>query len=220
MKGPAYQSNLGGGDARLHAPATRRNRDPILDVLRQVLPKSGTVLELGSGSGEHVIHFAEQLPDLTWLPSDTDPEALASIRAWREDAGLSSILPPAAIDATAVSWDLPDLTGALVAVLAINLIHIAPWETTAGIIQGSARHLAHDGVLILYGPYKRGGRHTAPSNQSFDDMLRRHDPEWGVRDLDAVAELAGHYEFTLDRVVDMPSNNLSVVFRHQAVTQG
>lgn len=214
MKGPQYMDDLGHGDARLHAPATQRNRDPILDVLRDVLPKSGTVLELASGSGEHIIHFAECLPELNWQPSDLDTEALASIEAWRHLSKHPNLLPPIALDVTADVWDLPHEMGDLVGMLAINLIHISPWDACEGLIQGAAARISSDGILYFYGPFKRNGRHTAASNQSFDDMLRRHDPEWGVRDLDAVAEHAGHFGLALDRIIEMPSNNLSVIFRH------
>ena len=200
-------------DVRFRAPAVGRNRDPILEVLRDVLPRSGTVLELASGSGEHIIHFAEDMPDLTWLPSDIDPEALGSIKAWRAHSGLSNIHLPISLDVTSDEWKLPDDTGDLIGVLAINLIHIAPWGACEGLIRGSASRLSANGILYLYGPFKRSGRHTAASNQSFDEMLRRHDPEGRVRDLDSVIEYAGHYGLNLDQVVEMPSNNLSVILR-------
>ena len=213
MKGPDYMGELGRGDERLHAPATQRNRDPILEVLRDALPPSGYVLELASGSGEHIVHFAECLPELKWQPSDADLEALASIEAWRQLSKLSNILPPTALDVTAEEWDLPNVASDLVGVLAINLIHIAPWDACEGLIQGSATNVTQGGCLYFYGPFKRNGRHTAASNQSFDEMLRRHDPEWGVRDLDTVIEHATHFGLALDRIVEMPSNNLSVVLR-------
>ena len=220
MKGPLYMDDLGEGDVRLHAPATQRNRDPILDVLRDVLPPSGTVLELASGSGEHIIHFAECLPRLNWQPSDLDTAALASIEARRQLSKLPNLLRPIALDVTMDVWDLPNDAGDLVGVLATNLIHIAPWEACEGLIQGAAARLSSYGVLYFYGPFKRNGRHTATSNQSFDDMLRRHDPEWGVRDLDSVIERAGHFGLALDRIVVMPSNNLSVILRHRLDKKG
>jgi len=214
MKGPQYMDEIGRGDARLHAPATQRNRNPILDVLRDVLPQSGAVLELASGSGEHIVHFAECLPELIWQPSDLDVDALASVAAWRQLSKHPNLLPPIALDVTADVWDLPHGAGDLVGMLAINLIHTAPWDACEGLIQGAATRISPDGVLYFYGPFKRNGRHTAVSNQSFDDMLRRHDPEWGVRDLDAVVEHAGQFGLALDRIIEMPSNNLSVIFRH------
>lgn len=220
MKGPLYMDDLRQGDARLHAPATQRNRDPILDVLRDVLPPPGTVLELASGSGEHIIHFAECLPGLNWQPSDLDAEALASIAAWRQISKLPNLLPPIALDVTADVWDLPNDAGDLVGVLATNLIHIAPWDVCEGLIEGAASRITSEGVLYFYGPFKRNGRHTAASNQSFDEMLRRHDPEWGVRDLDSVVEHAGQFGLALDRIVEMPSNNLSVIFRRRREAEG
>tara|TARA_B100000676_G_C18057335_1_gene835367 strand:+ start:872 stop:1348 length:477 start_codon:yes stop_codon:yes gene_type:complete len=151
-------------DVRLRAPAVGRNRDPILEVLRDVLPRSGTVLELASGSGEYIIHFAEDMPDLTWLPSGIDPEALGSIKAWRAHSGLSNIHLPISPDVTSDEWKLPDYTGDLIGVLAINLIHIAPWGACEGLIRGSASRLSANGILYLYGPFKRSGRHTVAGN--------------------------------------------------------
>lgn len=213
MIDPKYFADVGDNDPRLHAPAAQRNRDPILDVLREVLPQSGYVLEIASGSGEHVMHFAENLPHLQWMPSDSDPQALASIQAWHRHTQHANVLPASLIDVTTTDWQLPADAGELAGILAINLIHIAPWEVCEGLIEGSAQRLSNGGVLYLYGPFKRNGRHTAPSNQSFDEMLRRQNPAWGVRDLSIVTELAGQFGFTADRTVEMPANNLSVVLR-------
>jgi SAM-dependent methyltransferase len=190
---------------RTHVP---RNRDPILDVLKRVLPARGLVLEIASGSGEHAAYFAQQLPHLTWQPSDPDAVALASSAAHRDDAALPNLLPPLRLDVTAPSWPVERAD----AVICCNMIHIAPWAACEGLVAGAARVLAAGGVLYLYGPYKIGGAHTAPSNQEFDDNLRGRNPAWGIRDLDDVAALAGRHDFKLIETVTMPANNLSVIF--------
>jgi SAM-dependent methyltransferase len=197
------------GGSRLKFPATQRNRDPILARLKEVLPKSGTVLEIASGSGEHVVHFARALPELTFQPSDIRPEHLESIAAWIGSSGVPNILPPIFLDVTAETWPIERAD----AVISINMIHIAPWAATEGLLRGAARVLNSGAVLYLYGPYKRGGRHTADSNQAFDAQLRAQNPEWGVRDLDDVAALAGEMGFGAPAITDMPANNLSVVLR-------
>lgn len=194
-----------------HAPAAARNRGPILDVLRPRLPASGLVLEVASGSGEHVVHFAAALPGLVFQPSDPDEQALASIDAWTAESGLPNIRPALALDAAAPAWPVAQAA----AVLCSNMIHIAPWSAAVGLLAGSARVLAGDGLLHLYGPYRRSGRHTAPSNEAFDRDLRRRNPDWGVRDLEAVSDLAAAHGFAPPEVVDMPANNLSVVFRRR-----
>jgi SAM-dependent methyltransferase len=194
-----------------HAPAAARNRGPILDVLRPRLPARGLVLEIASGSGEHAVHFAAALPGLVFQPSDPDEEALASIDAWSAESGLANIRPAVALDAAAPAWPIPRAA----AVLCSNMIHIAPWPAAAGLIAGSARVLGEDGLLHLYGPYRRGGRHTAPSNEAFDRDLRRRNPDWGVRDLEAVCDLAAAHGFAPPEVIDMPANNLSLVFRRR-----
>ena len=195
-------------DRRLHAPATVRNRDAILAVLRAHLPARGLVLELASGSGEHAAHFAAALPDLVFQPSDPDDAARASIDAWAAAAGSANLRPALALDATAARWPI----AAADAVLCINMIHIAPWRAAEGLIAGAARVLSRGGVLYLYGPFKRDGAHTAPSNQAFDASLRGQNPEWGVRDLEAVAALAARAGFAPPQIVPMPANNLSVIF--------
>jgi SAM-dependent methyltransferase len=196
-------------DARLYAPATARNRAPILDVLRRHLPPRGLILEVASGSGEHVAHFAHAFPDLLFQPSDPDPDARASIDAWRADLALANVRPAMALDAAAEVWPID----AADAVLCINMIHIAPWAAVEGLMRGAARVLPPGGVLYLYGPYKRGGRHTAPSNEAFDRSLRLQNPDWGVRDLEAVADLAAAHGFSSPAIDQMPANNLSLVFR-------
>lgn len=196
-------------DPRRFAPAAARNRDPILDALRRHLPASGLVLELASGSGEHAIHFAAALPGLTFQPSDPQPEARASIDAWVTETGLPNIRPALAIDAADPGWPVT----AADAVVCINMIHIAPWAATEGLLRGAAAILPPGGALILYGPYRRGGAHTAPSNADFDADLRARNPAWGVRDLEAVAALAAEHGFGPPAVAEMPANNLTVVFR-------
>lgn len=196
-------------DVRRYAPATTRNRDAILAVLARHLPAQGLVLELASGSGEHAVHFAAALPDLVFQPSDPDAAARASIDAWAAVAGRGNLRPATALDATAPDWPIT----AADAVLCINMIHIAPWAAACGLVHGAARLLAPGGILYLYGPYKREGRHTAPSNAEFDRFLRARNPAWGVRDLEAVAALAATAGFAAPLVETMPANNLSLIFR-------
>jgi SAM-dependent methyltransferase len=196
-------------DARLYAPAAARNREPILDVLKPHLPPRGLVLEVASGTGEHVAHFAHAYPDLCFQPSDPDPTHRASIDAWSAVLALANVRPAMALDTTAEVWPV----GPADAVLCINMIHIAPWAAAVGLMRGAARVLAPGGLLYLYGPYKRGGRHTTPSNAAFDVNLRAQDPDWGVRDLEAVAGLGAAHGFPAPAVEQMPANNLSLVFR-------
>ena len=196
-------------DPRLHAPAVARNREPILAVLRRVLPSSGLVLEVASGSGEHALFFAAALPHLIWQPSDHDPRARASIAGVRDTGAPPKLLPPVALDASAAEWPV---AGAA-AVVCINMIHIAPWSACAGLMAGAARILTAGGVLYLYGPYKEDGRHTAPSNEAFDADLCARDPHWGVRDLGEVIALARGHGLSHRETVAMPANNRSVVFR-------
>lgn len=196
-------------DPRRFAPAAARNRGPILDAIRPDLPASGLVLEVASGSGEHVAHFAAALPGLTFQPSDPEAAARASIDAWAAGAGLANIRPTLAIDAAAPAWPV----AAADAVLCINMIHIAPWAAAEGLVRGAAAILPPGAPLILYGPYRRGGAHTAPSNAAFDADLRARDQAWGVRDLEAVAALAAAQGFGPASVTEMPANNLTVVFR-------
>ena len=201
-------------DARRDAPHTHRNCDPILAVLRQWLPRRGLVLEIGSGTGQHVTWFAEHLPELVWQPSDRDPEMRASVAAWTAHLGLGNVRPPLAIDTTDANWgvDDPDLA----AILNMNMIHIAPWAAGQGLLAGAGRLLSAGGLLYLYGPFKRAGVQTAPSNAEFDAMLRRRDPAWGIRDEDVVTAAAEGHGLALESVVEMPANNLSLIYRRQA----
>jgi cyclopropane fatty-acyl-phospholipid synthase-like methyltransferase len=196
-------------DARRHAPATTRNREPILAVLARVLPAGGHVLEIASGSGEHATYFAARLPGLTWQPSDPDPDARSSIDAHRVAAGVENVQPALPLDVMREPWPIDGVD----AIVCINMIHIAPWAACEALFSGASKRLSPRGVLFLYGPYKRGGAHTAPSNEAFDESLRARDPSWGVRDLEAVTKVARDHDFTLEEVVEMPANNLSVVFR-------
>ncbi|MBX9760403.1 MAG: DUF938 domain-containing protein [Beijerinckiaceae bacterium] len=193
------------------SPAVARNRDPILAVLRRVLPAQGMVLEIASGSGEHAAYFAAALPHLFWQPADIDPDALASISAHRAAAEAPNLLHPIKLDAAAPDWPATRAD----AIVSINMIHIAPWAATAGLMAGAARLLAEGGVLYLYGPFIEDGRHTSQSNASFDSSLRARDPEWGVRDTADVRNLAERSGFDFVERVAMPANNLSLVFRRR-----
>lgn len=204
-----------GDDGRMHAPATARNRDYILDVLRRVLPDDGTILEVASGTGEHAVYMAPALSRHHWLPTDVDPGRLQSVASWIAAAPAPNILKPVALDASAPRWPFEDLppTRPITAILAINLIHIAPWEVCLGLMNGAGRILGAGGVLYLYGPFMKDGQHTAPSNEAFDRKLRSENPGWGVRDLRDVEAAATKAGLGLVDVVEMPANNLSVIFR-------
>ena len=191
------------------APATERNREPIAAVLREVLPDRGTVLEVASGTGEHAAYFARLFPDLTWQPSDPDPEALVSIEAWAADAEASNLRPPVFLDAASGTWPLERAD----AILCINMVHISPWTATLGLMRGAGRRLPAGGPLILYGPYRRAEVPTAPSNEDFDASLRSRNPEWGLRDLAQVRAEAEGQGLGFERLYEMPANNLTLVFR-------
>ncbi|WP_434299191.1 DUF938 domain-containing protein [Corallococcus exiguus] len=192
-----------------HAPATERNREPLLAILREVLPTEGTLLEVASGTGQHAAFFAKAFPGLTWQPTDGDPSSLESIDAWRVEEGLANVLPARLLDASSDAW----LVEHADAVLCVNMIHISPWAACQGLMRGAARVLRPGGRLVLYGPYFVEGKETAPSNLAFDESLRARDPSWGVRELGAVTAEAARHGLQRERVVEMPSNNLTVVFR-------
>jgi SAM-dependent methyltransferase len=194
---------------RREAPAVARNRDPILDVLRRHLPASGRVLEFASGTGEHVVHFAAALPRLSFQPSDPDERARASIDDWVKTRGLANVAPALALDASAGKWSVDDVA----AILCINMIHISPWAATVGLIEGAGDRLPPGGVLFLYGPYRRAGTVTAPSNEAFDADLRARNADWGLRQLEEVEVLAARHGFAAPTIIEMPANNLSVIFR-------
>jgi hypothetical protein len=192
----------------LNAPAAERNKELILEVLRRVLPNSGLVLEIASGTGQHIVHFARELPDLEWQPSDPDAEMHGSIKQWIARTGVCNVRDPLKLEVCSGGW--PTRADA---VLCINMIHIAPWSATLGLMSGASRLLPKEALLYLYGPYRRHGRHTSASNEAFDRDLRVRNAEWGVRDLETVAEAAAHCGLTLEEVVEMPANNLSAIFR-------
>jgi len=192
---------------RQHSPSTERNREPILAVLRKVFPPVARVLEVASGSGQHAVFFAENEPGWHWQPSDPAPDAVASIAEWVTGTGLTNVAPPFSLD---VCGDWPDAT--LDAVFCANMLHIAPWRACAGLFGGAARVLPKGAPLVTYGPYRIGGRHTAPSNEQFEQWLRGRDPEWGVRDLEDVTRVANTSGFVLQERIEMPANNFCLVF--------
>lgn len=208
-------------DLRRHAPATQRNREPILALLTRVLPATGTVLEVSSGTGEHAVFFAPRLAPRQWLPSDLSPAALGSIAAWQAVEPAANLHPPIQLDVCTPAWPVEEgnLSSAvdlqahpITAIVNINMVHIAPWAACQGLMAGARRILPPAGVLYLYGPFKRDGQHTAESNAAFDQSLQAQNPEWGVRDLEGVAAVAQEQGLALQEVVTMPANNLSLVF--------
>jgi len=196
-------------DRRQYAPATLRNRDFIVGVLRDVLPTKGVILEIASGSGEHVVHFARNFPSLVFQPSDREPDALQSVAAWVKAMGVSNVRAPMILDVSQSPWPIASADG----IICINMVHISPWESALGLVRGAAAILPPTAPLYLYGPYKREGFATASSNQAFDRSLRDRDPTWGLRDLEAVAAAAQSVGFSIPTIIEMPANNLSVVFR-------
>ncbi|GHF14921.1 SAM-dependent methyltransferase [Kordiimonas sediminis] len=200
-------------DKRQVAPATARNRDPILAVLQKHLPPSGCLLEIASGTGEHAVYMAPHFPAYSWQPTDIDPARLESIDAWRKSAKADTVQPARKFDVLADPWDFPDLAKPVTAVLAVNLIHIAPIAVTHALFEQAGRNLQAGNFLITYGPYKRGGAHTAPSNEAFDQSLKARNPNWGIRDMEYVTETAAAHGFELADCVDMPANNYTLVFK-------
>lgn len=200
---------MSGDDPRRSAPHVARNAGPIAELLKRVLPARGLVLEVASGTGEHVLHFAREFPKLLWQPSDPEPAALRSIEAWRAEAGLFNLLPPVSLDARAGQWPVAEAD----AILCINMVHISPWAATVGLMRGAGRLLGPGAPLYLYGAYRQTGVETAPSNEAFDESLRARNSEWGVRDLEEVTAEAARNGLGLEAVTPMPANNLSLVFR-------
>lgn len=197
-------------DELLHSPATERNKKPILEVLRHILPSTGLILEIASGTGQHVVHFARELPNLFWQPTDPDEASRATIVARLRAANLDNVKEPMALDVLSTHWpvNLSD------AILCINMIHISPWAATEALFLKAKHVLSSAGVLYLYGPYRQSGRHTEASNESFDTSLRSHNSEWGIRNLEDVTRIAELQGFVLETTMDMPANNLSVIFRN------
>jgi SAM-dependent methyltransferase len=197
-----------GTEAKKVAPAAARNRDAIRNVLHDILPAQGNILEIASGSGEHIVHFAERFPDLHWQPSDPEPAALASITAWSAEAGLPNVAPPIMLDACASEWPIACAD----AILCINMIHIAPWTATLGLMAGAGRLLNPGALLYLYGPFREEGVPLAQGNADFDVSLKSRDSEWGLRWVHEVAEAANAHGFLLHQRLAMPANNLSLLF--------
>jgi SAM-dependent methyltransferase len=202
-----YEASVHG--SKRSAPAAQRNREPIADVLRDWLPPGGLVLEIASGTGEHAAHFARAFPGLEWQPSDVEPLALASIEEWRRDSNVPNLRPPIELDASSPDWPVESAD----AVLSINMVHISPWASALGLIAGSARILPKGGALILYGPWRKEGVGTVPSNIAFDSDLKRRNPEWGLRLVEDFAAAAGEAGFSLESLRDMPANNLMLLLR-------
>jgi SAM-dependent methyltransferase len=196
-------------DGRLVVSSAERNRGPILKVLERVLPKTGLVLEIASGTGQHVVHFAQALKGLSWQPTDMDAGCRRSISGWLATAELANVRQPLDLDVRALPWRVPTLD----AIVCLNLIHIAPWSVATALFAGAGLALRETGLLYLYGPYSVQGRHTAPSNAAFDSALRAENPEWGLRDLKEVESLAKDQGFDLAETIEMPANNFSVLFR-------
>ena len=202
-------------DARQYAPATLRNREAILETLLQILPSTGNILEISSGTGEHAVYFAPHLQPRQWIPTDPNPISISSISAWQKYHPSPNLLAPLTIDVTEPDWQgHPQLQNQdIQAIVNINMIHIAPWTACLGLMSGASKILPEGGLLYLYGAYKQNGKHTATSNADFDASLRNQNPEWGVRDLEAVIDVAIAQNLVLQTVQPMPANNLSVIFR-------
>ncbi|GAB4229726.1 MAG: DUF938 domain-containing protein [Stanieria sp.] len=203
-------------DNRQYAPATQRNREPILAVLSRILPLEGNILELASGTGEHAVFFAPRLAPRQWYPSDPDPILRDSIEAWRNYHPTDNLHSPFDIDVCESKWQIEEEIE-IQAMVNINMIHISPWQACLGLMSGAGRILPTGGILYLYGPYKQKGEHTAASNRSFDESLRRQNPEWGVRNLEDVIRIAQSEGLVLQEIVTMPANNLSVIFKKSQV---
>jgi len=200
-------------DGRRHAPAVDRNREPILAVLRDVMPAPGTILEIASGSGRHAAWFAPEFPEHRWAPSDVDPDNLASITAWTRREGAANVLAPRVLDASAADWPVADIAGDLVAMLSVNMIHISPWAAGLGLLAAAGRLLPANGMLFLYGPFLRDGQPATNSDAEFDQSLKERDPSWGLPDLDQVVAAAREQGLELSQQIDMPVGNLSLIFR-------
>jgi hypothetical protein len=196
-------------DKRPVSPSAERNKVPIADVLKRVLPDHGTVLEISSGTGQHVVHFAREMPYLTWQPSERDEPSLRWIKQWMAAEALPNILPPLRLDVTEFPWQI----GSAAAVVCLNMIHIAPWSAAEGLIRGAETVLSQGGILFLYGPYLRIGVQTSPSNVAFDSELRSRNPEWGLRNIEEVTRCALLHSFGQPEIHEMPANNLSIIFR-------
>jgi SAM-dependent methyltransferase len=194
-----------------HAPACERNRNPILEVLQDLLPSEGTVLEIAAGTGQHAEFLSGHFPKLKWQPTDRDPTALASIASYQEEAGHPNLQAPTLLDVMKHPWPVDEVD----AILCVNMIHISPWESTIALLDGAKAHLKSDGILYLYGPYRMKGTPTSPSNEAFDQSLKSRNPGWGLRSLERVVDEAAQRDLTHVQTLAMPANNLSVILRRQ-----
>ena len=198
-------------DQRMFSPSAARNLAPILAVLKRVLPTHGVVLEIGCGTGEHAVCFAEAMPNLTWQPSDPDSGSRVSTASWIEFSGLNNVLAPLDIDVCSSLWGVEE-AAPFEAIVSINMVHIAPWAASLGLFAGAGRLLRPGGILVLYGPFMRKGAHNAPSNAAFDASLKAHNPSWGVRDITDLERVGEAFGLRLHETIEMPANNMSVVF--------
>ncbi|TVQ42936.1 MAG: DUF938 domain-containing protein [Gloeocapsa sp. DLM2.Bin57] len=204
---------MNSNDAKQYAPATERNREPILEVLLKILPREGTILEVASGTGEHALFFAPRVYPRQWIPSEANALLRQSITAWREDCPTDNLQLPLDINVESNLWSIETVEfPPIEAIVNINMIHIAPWSACLGLMAGAERILPAQGILYLYGPFRVHGQHTASSNVAFDEMLKSQNPAWGIRDLDEVIIVARQHHLRLKETINMPANNLSVVF--------
>lgn len=208
----ALEQRAQDADQRMYSPSAARNAEPILTVLKGLLPARGKVLEVGCGTGEHAVCFAEAMPGLSWLPTDPDAASRASTARWISVKALTNVLLPRDVDASAASWGVEPLAP-FDAIVSINMIHIAPWAATLGLFSGAGRLLRGGGLLCLYGPFLHNGAHNAPSNAAFDESLKARNPSWGLRDIAELEGLAGASGLRLGEIIEMPANNRLLVFR-------
>lgn len=209
----ALEQRVQDADQRMYSPSVARNAEPILKILKEVLPARARVLEIGCGTGEHAVYFAEAMPGLSWLPTDTDAASRASTASWTRFKALTNVLLPLDVDASAATWDVETLAP-FDAIVSINMVHIAPWAATLGLLSGAGRLLRGGGLLCLYGPFLHNGVHNAPSNAAFDASLKERNPSWGLRDITELEGLAGASGLQLGEIIEMPANNRLLVFHH------
>lgn len=209
----ALEQRVQDADQRMYSPSVARNAEPILKILKEVLPARARVLEIGCGTGEHAVYFAEAMPGLSWLPTDPDAASRASTASWTRFKALTNVLLPLDVDASAATWDVETLAP-FDAIVSINMVHIAPWAATLGLLSGAGRLLRGGGLLCLYGPFLHNGVHNAPSNAAFDASLKERNPSWGLRDITELEGLAGASGLQLGEIIEMPANNRLLVFHH------